>query len=448
MNNRFCIQFAPRESAARDPLDRVAEADISILVSDVCLSELEDRVAKTVRPSWRASTYRLAFWLAENWWRLCFEPEASTLDWQLSHTLAAVGAGYVWPALTLASDGERVTLRMRPSKVTPTEDIRYLLSQDLKIPLDSLVSGLERFISAVIERMHATGHPRTELEMLWNEILEERLDPETAYWRKLEALAGLDPGAAEGAFLEALLTQKASIGPSGLEELIAEFQSATPATLNVLMDVRAHGATSLAMPSVEPLRQRVQKGLNARATWIRPSAGTEVRPSVPWQRAYEVADMARTYWGLAPGAINNKRLAEIVGTKDGTLFSEKGLDRIPISAGFRGDDALPFRVAIAPRIMTGRRFALARVLGDFLATPDDEQVLPVTASKTARQKFQRAFAQQFLCPVNDLKAFLDTEEPSEDQIEEAASEFDVSPLLIRSTLVNQGLLDRQTLQAA
>lgn len=54
----FAIHFSPRESAARDPLDRIAEADIGIFVDDICLTELEDHVAKTVRPTLRASTYR------------------------------------------------------------------------------------------------------------------------------------------------------------------------------------------------------------------------------------------------------------------------------------------------------------------------------------------------------------------------------------------------------
>jgi hypothetical protein len=444
MNNLFTIQFSPRESAARDALDRVGEADIGIFVGALCLTELEDRIAKTVRPTWRASTYRLALWLEENWWRLCYEPEASTLDWRLSHHLPAIGAGYIWPALRLAGDGESITLRMRPSSLTPTEDIRYLVRKDLQIPLDAFVSGIDRFINAVIARLRATGHPETALEKLWNEILQERHDPDTAYWRKLEALAGLDAGVEEGAFLEPLLTQKAAIGPSGLEELTAECKGATQETLNVLTEVRVHGAISLTMAGLEPLRQQLQKDQDQRLVWNTLREGAEL----PWQRAYAVAARAREYWGFAPGAISNRRLAEVVGVKDETLFSATCSNKLRISAGFRGDSACQFAVALAPRMPTGRRFALARLLGDYLATPDAEHLLPATDGKTARQKFQRAFAQQLLCPVEDLKALLDTEEPSDEHIEEAAIAFAVSPLLIRSTLVNQGLLDRQALEAA
>ncbi len=60
----FEIRFAPRENAAQDPIERAAGADLSIFVGDLCLTELEDRLAQTVRPTVRASAYRLAYWFA------------------------------------------------------------------------------------------------------------------------------------------------------------------------------------------------------------------------------------------------------------------------------------------------------------------------------------------------------------------------------------------------
>lgn len=442
MSNHFDIQFLPHESVAPDVLDRVAAAEIGILVGDLCLTEIEDRFAKTVRPTFRASAYRLAFWLAENWWRLRWEPESDHLDWHLSHNLAAVGAGYVWPKLTFASDGESVTLRMRSSTGATTEDIRYLHRQDLRISVESFVTGIDRFIGAVIERMRARGHEETELEQLWNEILDERRDAETEKWRKLEALAGLDPGAEEGVFLDTLLRQQSSIGPSGLEELVAACKGATQDTLDKLTDIREQGATRLALPGIEPLRARIQKDLGKR--FLRNALGGPSQ--APWQRAYSVADAVRDYWSIGAGAISNTQLADALGADEQRLFTSTTATQCPISAGFRDDDSGQFAVSLAARAPSGRRFAVARLLGDYLATADTERLLPATATKTARQKFQRAFAQQLLCRVDDLKTFLDTNQPNDDQIEEAAARFDVSPLLIKTTLVNHGLLDRQTIQ--
>ena len=287
MSNPFAIQFSPRESAASDALDRVTEADIGIVVGAACLTELEDRVAKTVRSTFRASAYRLAHWLAENWWRLRWEPESNHLDWQMSHNLAAIGAGYLWPALTFSSDGEYVTLRMRSSTVVPTEDIRYLAQQDLRISSQTFVTGIDHFIGAVIERMRATDHTGTSLEQLWNDIQEERREAETAHWRKLEALAGLDPDAEAGAFLSALLPQQSAIGPSGLEELVAACREATQSTLNTLADI-----AGIILKTRHTGPRAVAQAGTGNAQKNRGSTTLSEQNNAPWQRAYQARPSA------------------------------------------------------------------------------------------------------------------------------------------------------------
>ncbi len=260
----FEIRFAPREGAAQDPIERAAEADLSLFVGDICLTEIEDRLARTVRPTLRASAYRLAYWLAENWWRLRWEPERDDLDWRMSHCLAAAGGGYVWPALSLVGDGENLILRMRPSAVTPIENIRYLVKDDVQIPVEVFVAGIDSFVDAVIDRLRTTGHAQTELEALWSHVQAERRSPDAARWRKLEALAGLDPDAQEGAFLETLLAQQARTGPAALDELLAAFKQAAPATLEGLLDARHQATTARAMPDTEALRRRVRADLAKR----------------------------------------------------------------------------------------------------------------------------------------------------------------------------------------
>ena len=62
--------------------------------------------------------------------------------------------------------------------------------------------------------------------------------------------------------------------------------------------------------------------------------------------------------------------------------------------------------------------------------------------KTERQKFQRAFAQGFLCPFDDLRAYINTDEPGEDDIHAAARHFHVSERLIEATLISNHVIDR------
>jgi len=82
------------------------------------------------------------------------------------------------------------------------------------------------------------------------------------------------------------------------------------------------------------------------------------------------------------------------------------------------------------------------LIADGLVAPDGERLLPATAAKTSRQKFQRSFAQEFLCPSKALLERLGSSPPEDEDIENAAQYFEVSPLLVRSKLANEGILPR------
>ena len=71
-----------------------------------------------------------------------------------------------------------------------------------------------------------------------------------------------------------------------------------------------------------------------------------------------------------------------------------------MNAGFRNGDPNSFSVFLRGPIPASRRFALLRLVGDHLTAPRDDKLLPAARyAKTQRQKFQRAFAQEFLVPI-------------------------------------------------
>ena len=89
-----------------------------------------------------------------------------------------------------------------------------------------------------------------------------------------------------------------------------------------------------------------------------------------------------------------------------------------------------------------KRFELCRVLGDVIWSENDSLGL-ISSAKSARQKFQRAFAQSFLCPFRDLLDYVGNDSPTPDDVTAAAQWFRVSEHLVRSTPVNKGVIDRQ-----
>jgi Zn-dependent peptidase ImmA (M78 family) len=103
------------------------------------------------------------------------------------------------------------------------------------------------------------------------------------------------------------------------------------------------------------------------------------------------------------------------------------------------------RVALRSKRPVGRRFNLARLIGDLITHNSDGRLFPATQAHTYRQKLQRAFAAEFLCPFEAMADMLHGDF-SPEAIEEVASYFDVSEMTVQTLLVNHGLLDREVLE--
>ena len=99
------------------------------------------------------------------------------------------------------------------------------------------------------------------------------------------------------------------------------------------------------------------------------------------------------------------------------------------------------RLHFRKRNRAGLRFEAARLLCDELIAPDGDQWLSATDSRTSRQKVQRAFAAQLLCPIEHLDEFL-SGDYTQERIEDAAEHFGISPLAISSHLANNHRISR------
>ena len=94
-----------------------------------------------------------------------------------------------------------------------------------------------------------------------------------------------------------------------------------------------------------------------------------------------------------------------------------------------------------------RALDLVRILAVHLVTEEQDVLLPGTRSRTSRQKFQRAFAQEFLCPSDALLEHVTDDLPNSDDVFDASQYFGVSPMVVLTTLVNKGVLGRESLDS-
>jgi Zn-dependent peptidase ImmA (M78 family) len=102
------------------------------------------------------------------------------------------------------------------------------------------------------------------------------------------------------------------------------------------------------------------------------------------------------------------------------------------------------RIVLRSKWETGRRFELARLLGDRIAGGAVERLFPATRAYTYRQKLQRSFAAELLSPFEAVAEMLHGDHSS-DKLEEIAEHFNVSPFTIRTLLVNHGVIARDDL---
>lgn len=435
MKEQFEILFSPLPRDHANDIERVSLADVTVVVNGHAATELEDYFAKTVRPSARLSVYRMALWFASNWWRLRWEPEARTTAWQMSHRLGGAGGGYIWPELSFAGEGSWVHIVSKPTTALPFQTIRYLHDSEFFVEAEMFEKGIDRFVEAVIGRLTSVGVSTTELQDIWTEVLQERRDPFQASWRKLEALLGFDPDGAPSALIEELQTAMVRQGPSAVEEIAAASKGRAALDLKALLGLADQASPPIRISNLRELIAEMDR---------------ELKPSqLPWQNAGEAARIAREVWAIETGPIENKLLADLFSFPKEWIDFREVPANVPMPAGFRvSSKPEEVKIVFRRKHPTGRRFEFARVIGDHLIARTEDKLLPITESKTERQKFQRAFAQELLCPFTELRDFMGSGEPGDEEIEEAAAYFEVSPLMIRTMLVNKGKLDRESLLSA
>lgn len=426
MNRRLQFKLNWERSDIAVPEEQVTYASLGIWAGDRAVTRVEDQIAKTTRDVVRVSVYPLALWLASNWWRLRWEVPTRQCreDWKMTHQLAAAGGGYLWPDLEIVSHGEFVRLHARDTSRYTTKSLAYLNNVDFSCPSNEFVNAVDELIESVTERLSAQGVRDTALHQIWALVREERQDEEMCNYRRLEALLGCDAEEGPEEHIRALLDAGSRLG----EEAVAEV-AADVGRVGGLEDVesRLEQADEMTIRDISGLRTRINGQRD---------------DGYPWQRGEEAARKLRDAIGHPEGPLDNDLLEEWLTLSSGTLESPPAED-IAFAAAFRENaEAERARLVFRSNFVSGRRFEVSRLVGDhLLAAPEGDRLMPATHAKTARQSTQRAFAAEFLLPLQDLKDRLGDAPEDEDRIDDVADEYGVSPLLVRTRLVDKGMSD-------
>ena len=414
-------------SASKHPEEAATACQLKITCDGEVLTRVEDLRSRSVHQWISVSAYPLALWFADNWWRLLGEPAKSEnprTDWRLAHELASAGHGYVWPKISMASDGGAVQITARESARADFETIRYIGNVYTQLPLASFEKSIAEFIELVLLRLAQFDLPDTDLHRLWSSVCQERADPRQEFVRRIEARLGYDPELAPEDAISTFERIAAEGGKGAAEEIAAIFSGDMRVELRVF-ETLATGP-----------------GIRATVPHARIERFGSVGGASPWEVGWSLAHWARETLGLLQPVLEDAKLSEVFAFSDAGVISQPhpappALLGLAVRA--RRDDSL--RLTFRGWRRVSRRFELARFLCESLSAPDEDLWLPSTDAATARQKVQRAFAAEFLMPIQELKQVVGSE-PTNEGIENAADLFGVSPLAVRSHLANNNLIAR------
>ena len=408
--------------------DEASLALMAIFGNGKNLTHAEDIETSQTRPGPILPGNWLAAWFAWNWWRLRWEPKGPesehSLGWRQTHRLANTGGGFIWPDLTFSSDGNWIRIEAQPSRDSVSESLRYLVDRVEYVSGEGFEEGVDSFVDQILQRLRENRIAHTNLERLWSEVAEERQDPETFLYRKIEALLGHDPDEAAPQLVDRIVEGGRVLGEAAMEEVATNFRDQAPSARELIEQAEEEGSFTRPENRV-PLEYR--------------PTPTEAR--VPaWKHGVEAARQLRAEQGLDGQPIKTPELAEMYGVSEEVVVREPpkktmAFELLGEDGGGQG------RVVLRSDFREGRRFELARLLGDSLLQVAPERLHPSTRTYSYRQQMQRAFAGEFLCPIESLQDVLGGD-TSDDAQRKAMEYFEVQPGTIWTQLVNNNLIDR------
>lgn len=415
------------EMSAAWPARSYDVADISFRLGEQFLSRIADTEKGSVRDSFRASATSLALWLADNWWRLRWETlrssQSVSSDWRIRHELNSASGGALWPPVMIYSSSDRVVFAPSFGRNTVGGPQQYFDFRVATVGAEEYEAEIDRFIDAVI------GHCAQEMDgkalaEIFRQVKAERIDPELAGWRRLEACLGFDPDQAPDTVIDALVAFEETVGEDGVDEAANAYPGAqSPSVLRDVIEATRASNVELDLR----LSHSVDFSIDFPST------------ASPWMLAEAAAENLREKIGIRRGPLKRQEFADIFRARWDDLKAATATARnLPYCArlSVKSDSSL---LSLKTFSAHDRRFELARFLGDAVWC-DVGSFGIISHAKTDRQKFQRAFAHNLLCPFDDIRQHIDLNNPTDEDIDATARKFHVHSTVVRNQLIYKGYL--------
>lgn len=420
---RFSLDWhddAPNASAE----ERAAVADLKVLLNEVNVCEhFSEMASGELQPVDEAtvSVYPIAEALAFEWWRLFGRRDDE-------FRLFKHRCGYALPDLRLNYDGERVAVTCRAREYANPPILFYRSARQLLLK-DVAESNIGGLIDQVIDRLQASSVSQSALALRWERVRASIGNADERAFCEAAGAMGLDPYRLSDQAADFI--EQAGTLLEG--EALLEFLSGLPVAgaapnrlaelLNWMEDCESRPRYKSRLPLVEDLRRSLS----------RQNERTGHEP--PWATGYRCARWARSALDAGPG----ERFRS-VGTLARRLDAPNFCSAAPISGvralvQFDQDDV---RVHLTRHRPESALFAFGRAVGDAIGNPPVARSVVNDLHDASRQAVGRAFAAEFLAPVDEI---LSMRADGKDAAS-IAGEFGVSEEVVERQLQNRNRIER------
>ena len=417
--------------------ERATVADLRIFIGDgnACVNEQLRRhggkvgaaVGRNVRHEdcVTVSVYPLAEEIVFGWWRLFGARDA----WL---RLADGRAGYALPDVQLAFDGTGFDAVCRPITYE-NPAVRFTGGNAERLARAAAESALTGLVEQVLDRL-ATGKVRDSgLQLRWQRVQVSRQDAKESAFCEAAGALGLDPYSIRDEDAEFIISAGALFSGEPLAELLSGLRtlskwpwlSGDDGVLAWLRTAEGRPAALSCLPAIDDLRRRMADGLWAAAN------------EMPWCAGYRCARAARRQLNIGPG--ERFQVPTLAARLDGSRFEVAGA-----IAGIRavvatGNDAthVHLRKVVSRYRQASELFALARAIGDAVANPRAERSAVNDLRDAARQATGRAFAAEFLAPIDEVLSM----QEDGSNLNDIAEDFGVSKKVVEHQLQNRDRIE-------
>ena len=404
-----------------DPVVHGTMAKLSIRIHGATVTSIYDRYAKQHQDYIVAPVSQIAEWIVTNWWYLLYEadtvPRNAGPDYAARHDLSYAGFGFVFPSLTLTPIGDRIQAIVKPWQPKHAS-LEFRARGDFLLHRNEVLAELASLLDAVITRLADTRASFDALAADWKAI--RSLDAEEREFCQAAAMAGLD------AF---------DLADDKSEE-ITRFWNEMPRSLR---EDALHGIGAAPPDGVRRWLARQLKAVEETDSgdgWrtIRNEVSrSDLRNDLPWRRGYANARAVRRALGTPSGPVRFDRTGSLrIGHRESLPPSR----RIEGCVASRSPSCVVVR-----KPDKGRRFLLARALGDYIGRSESGPAILGTLN-TARQAESRAFAAEFLAPAESLRERVGNARAVDSQaVDELADEMKVSSWVVRHQVTNHAIAE-------